>query len=91
MSKFVDEAVKSSYGYSAMNQHLEGWLLARDHIMENFPSRQQCIDVLNEVTTPFGEEIDRSTEWAPAAITRCEEALRGALRDMIEGGEDGHY
>lgn len=41
------------------------------------PTDAECIAVLNAVTTPFGEK-PRKTEWAPAAIQRCREAMVSA-------------
>ena len=56
---------------------------ARTHLAAQEPTDAECIAVLNAVTTPFGEKPGR-TEWAPAAIRRCREAMvsaRAARRD----------
>ena len=50
---------------------------ARDHLAAQEPTDAECIAVLNAVTTPFGEKPEK-TEWAPAAIQRCREAMVSA-------------
>ena len=55
--------------------HMAEW--ARDHLAAQEPTDAECIAVLNAVTTPFGEKPEK-TEWAPAAIQRCREAMVSA-------------
>ena len=49
------------------------------------PTDAECIAVLNAVTTPFGEKPEK-TEWAPAAIQRCREAMVSARTARRGGG-----
>ena len=56
---------------------------ARTHLAAQEPTDEECIYILSIVCSPFGEE-DKKSEWAPAAIQRCREAVvraRAALRD----------
>lgn len=56
---------------------------ARTHLAAQEPTDEECIYILSIVCSPFGEE-DKKSEWAPAAIQRCREAMvraRAARRD----------
>ena len=56
---------------------------ARTHLAAQEPTDEECIYILSIVCSPFGEE-DKKSEWAPAAIQRCREAVvraRAARRD----------
>ena len=56
---------------------------ARAHLAAQEPTDEECIYILSIVCSPFGEE-DKKSEWAPAAIQRCREAMvraRAARRD----------
>ena len=58
-------------------------LQARDHLAAQEPTDEECIYILSIVCSPFGEE-DKKSEWAPAGIQRCREAMvraRAARRD----------
>ena len=60
-----------------LDAFLAGAEWARTHLAAQEPTDAECIAVLNAVTTPFGEKPEK-TEWAPAAIQRCREAMVSA-------------